>query len=158
LNSHARRLREGVVLQKRLSFCLSIDIFGLGDLRVESCQVSKLLDRLPFNNTATPGISSHHSMDVLQRLISQPLSNPPRKRFSWSDVRPSHRRHRHERCRPALLLRSSTACTRHPVGLCENISSMPASPGRPCTLVGCSPHARQVSIILSGCVFAWYYF
>lgn len=40
----------------------------------------------------------------------------------------------------------------------KDISSMPASPGRPCTLVGCSPHARQVSIILSGCVFAWYYF
>lgn len=61
---------------------MCVDIFGLGDFRGRSCLASKLLDRLSLDSTALSINASLHTdmplrMDVLQRLISQPLSKRP---------------------------------------------------------------------------------
>ena len=122
LNSHARRVAGrcatetvGLVLS-----CLFFDIFGMGDYRYfrgRSCLASNPHDRLSLDSTALSinaslhGYAPTHGCSSTSALVQ---TSSPRKRFA---VRPSHRRHRHESCRPALIFRSSTACTRHPVGL-----------------------------------------
>ena len=70
-------------------------------------------------NASLHGYAPTHGCSSTSALVQ---TSSPRKRFA---VRPSHRRNRHESCRPALIFRSSSACTRHSVGLCKKISTMP---------------------------------